>query len=306
VFWTVAAIVPLLAAPSHAIADSGIGLCVSVSSDAGFDARQLEQMVLAILGNHPKFRIATTDCDTALDVSLFRFGDRFALTIRTHGAVPLRYTCNNAVDIKERLEEGIATVLRSDPVYLQRNIAEYSRGARLSHDIVVTGHNIFRLEIIETVTRGEKGATFAPGGAFAFSRGSRHVRVFGRVAGFGLPGDVRNDEIRLQFGLGVDAGLTYEFSETAPASFYLSTGAGFGFQRFEGSIDGRRHTANNVMVQVLLRAGVRVLRLNDFDLDLFVTGYLPLHPVGDPDSPLFGDNQKTWTPSLQCGIGVGF
>ena len=51
-----------------------------------------------------------------------------------------------------------------------------------------------------------------------------------------------------------------------------------------------------------LRVGARFFRASDFDLDVFVAGYLPLFSTNDPDSLLM----DAYTPSAQLGLGVGF
>jgi len=111
---------------------------------------------------------------------------------------------------------------------------------------------------------------------------------------------------RLRLGVGLDAGATFEFNENRPVSGYVGGGAGLSFLRFEGRIDSNAYATNDVLFQVFARIGVRMLRLTDFDLDLFACGYLPVHPVRDPQSRMFGDNHITFTPSVQMGIGVGF
>jgi hypothetical protein len=208
--------------------------------------------------------------------------------------------------VRYRLEQGIPEVLHSAPVYLQKNISQYSRAARARHAVVVTGHNIFRLEVMQAAVRGEHGVSFAPGAAFGFSRGSRRIRVGGRVHAVGAPETAEEGDSRLRLGVGLDAGAAFEFNEDRPVSGYVNGGAGLSFLRFEGSIDNDVYTTNDVLFQVFARIGVRMLRLTDFDLDLFVCGYLPVHPVRDPETPMFGGNHHTFTPSVQVGIGVGF
>jgi hypothetical protein len=58
-------------------------------------------------------------------------------------------------------------------------------------------------------------------------------------------------------------------------------------------------------VTLSARAGVKFLRTHDYDLDVFVQGYLPLFNTKDADGALFGE-KGLYTPSLQMGIGVGF
>ena len=50
------------------------------------------------------------------------------------------------------------------------------------------------------------------------------------------------------------------------------------------------------------RIGMRFLRQHNFDFDVFAIGYLPLTNAQDVDSPL----PKSYTPSLQLGLGIGF
>lgn len=82
-------------------------------------------------------------------------------------------------------------------------------------------------------------------------------------------------------------------------------GLGLAYLRYDGLTDPSDPQTlehrNDFGLTFHLRAGARLLRLNDFNLDLFAIGYLPAFGA-DPDTSL-----SRFYPLLgQAGVAVGF
>ncbi len=284
---------------------AAVPLCIEVQ---GEDAEGVRKLVLAEVGHHPSHAVATEACTSTLRVELFKAAGQLQLTARIDQEIPVRYPIEDPRDLPRRLSQGLALVLGNDPAYLSADIAHMSAAERLRHSLLVTGENTYRVELFQTISRAPN-AVFAPGAAFAFTRGSGHWQVLARAYLGGWPGAVSGSERVLRVLAGVDAGLTYEVSARANTSFYVSSGVAFQFMQFEGLLrpadKGSGDTMNALLFGVQARIGVRFLRFADFDCDLFVAGHLPFYAAHSEDSPLFGE-KGVYTPSLQLGFGVGF
>ncbi len=284
-----------------------VPLCVDVEAPAG-DVDGLRRLVADELARHASHQVVERDCRTSLRVQLFEAAGNLYLTAQIDREVPVRYEMKDRAELADRLTEGLSLVLHSDPVYLAEDIEHYSAVQRLGHSLGVRGRNTYRVEMFEAVGRSGTNAVFATGAAFAVTRGSGHWQVLARAYLAGWPVRASGTDRTLQVLTGADAGLTYEFLDLATWSPYVSLCAGLQFQRYAGrelATDAGPTYLNQFLVDVSARVGFRFFRANDFDLDLFVQGYLPLHPAKDVDGALFGD-KGLYTPSLQLGLGVGF
>lgn len=293
-------IVPCLAIETYASVD----LCVDVKADAPL-LNGLRKLVFEEIGHHPTHRVVEDDCRSRLYVELFETAGVLYLTARIDREVPVRYALKENGDLADRLTEGLSLVLHNDPVYLSEDISHYSAFQRMGHSILKGGQNRYRMEVFEALSRGPN-ATFATGGAFTFTRGSDHWQVMARIYLAGWPGGLADQDRVLRVLAGVDGSLIYEVSALAHTTFYAGGGFGLQFLRFEGRLDsGETDVANQVAFVFQTRVGVRFFRFNDFDCDVFLAGYVPLHRTNDADSQLFAPD-GLYTPSLQLGFGVGF
>jgi hypothetical protein len=200
-------------------------------------------------------------------------------------------------------------VLHNEPVFLAKDITRLSAIQRAKHSILVKGVNTYRLELFEDLCfLGSHGMTNAMGGAISLTRGADGWLILARLFAGGQPAGRAQEETVVRVLAGAEAGLVWEASPDASASFYMQAGAGLRYLRFEGP-DPRDHTRTATLDQALAtinaRLGVRLLRLYDFDMDLFAAAHIPLHLSGNEESPLFGEAGR-YTPSLQVGLGVGF
>jgi len=280
-----------------------VSVCLEVKAGEA-EADGLRRLVEEELGHYPSHRLVESDCRSRLLVEVFEAAGVTYLTARIDQEVPVRYTIDEDGDLADRLSEGLSLVLHNDPVYLAEDITHYSAAKRLGHSILAGGHNRYRVEVFEALSRGPN-ATFVTGGAFTFTRGSQHWQVMARVYLAGWPGGVNNTDRVLRVLAGVDAGLIYETSALSHTTFYVGGGLGLQFLRFEGRESGALSVVNQVAFVFQTRMGVRFFRHTDFDCDVFLAGYIPFHKTSDVDGRLFGED-GLYTPSIQLGFGVGF
>lgn len=300
--WITLAVLAAVTGSGHA---APTPLCLEVDGGGGDDAG-LRKLVTAELGRHlQSHRLVARGCRSTLQVQLYVVDGVRYLTVRIDRQVPVRDTYRDRAELGQKLSDAVALVLRHDPQHLERDPAEYSRLQRAVHSILRRGHNRYRLELFQVVARSGAGAVSVPGGALSFTRGADHWQVFGRLYFGGTPGEAVEGRL-LKIFAGGDAGLTFELSARANTSLYFSAGAGVQLLDFEGRLDPGDPDSLETVIRVGAtlsgRAGVRLFRANDFDLDLFAIGYLPLFKTADPDSTLM----DSYTPSLLLGLGVGF
>lgn len=285
-------------------AHAKVKLCLDMRADK--EQQAFEKLVRAQLLHHPTHVAAEKACDSLLTVQLFSLAKAHYLTLRINDEVPLRFSLKDLqADLETKLKEALRRVLKRDPVYLARDIREYSRFERAMRSVLVRGHNRYRLEIFEVMARSGQGPAFASAAAVSLTRGSAHWRVFARVFGGGaVDGTPREGQV-LRALVGGEVGLSYELFLREQWSPYLSASFGGQLLHFEGyavATDAETETNTDRGGFFSLRAGVRFFRAHDFDLDVFVAGTLPFFVTQDPDSLLPG----AYSPQLQLGIGVGF
>ena len=286
-------------------ASAAVQLCVDVQAPDAAAATGLKKLVLDELGHYPSHAVVDAGCASRLYVELFEAGKAGYLTARVNRGIPARYTVKEGADLAEIVAKALRLVLDSDPSYLAEDITRYSMAQRAAHSVLTRGHNQLRVEAYEVTALGG-GAAFAPGGAFSIARGADHWQIFSRVYFGGLPGDAPASGRALRIHTGGDAGAAYEFDALESWSFYLAAGAGVQLVKFEGRAESSDPSSLDDRLDfgftALVRAGVRFLRIYDFDCDLFAAAYLPVWVAGNPDSLL----PRTWSPSVLAGIGVGF
>lgn len=306
-----ALLLALFAPPARA----AIPLCVvtrAEPADAG-----LRKLVLEELQHHPTHSVVAEGqpCKSRLTVELFTAAEVRYLTARINEEVPVRYSARSGRDLSERLSEALRLVLGHDPVYLTEDIRRFSAMQRLTLNLLKRGSNHLRVELVQVLSTSGRGVTPAAGLGFTAARGVEHAQIFVRVfaAGWAQRGVSDRDAavvnrpvLRVQAG--ADAGFLWELRERASWSPYFGGGAGLHFLRFEGAlaqaspgVDPSAPT-NQVLAALVLRGGVRLLRLYNFDLDLYAQGALPFYRTKDPDSELV----DAYTPTLHLGVGVGF
>jgi len=281
-----------------------VPLCVTVSAAAKHRGG-LKKLVLAQLAHHPSHRVTEEGCLSRLDVELFELEGTFYLTARINREVPIRFALKKIKELEEKLVEGLRRVLGHDPVYLARDVREMSAIQRAAHDVLRRGRNSYCLELFEILMDSGDSVAFASGGGFTVTRGSRHWYIFARVyAGGALGGDPDAGPV-LRVAAGGELGLSYEFLSRSLISPYVSAGLGLLVLHFEGRLEKTDRDLldiTDVGGAFSLRAGIRFFRASNFELDVFLAGYLPMFVTNDVDSPLM----DTYTPGLQIGLGAGF
>jgi hypothetical protein len=295
-------VVLLLIAP--AMARAATRLCLQVDA-AAEELEGLRKLVLDELGHHPSHELVEDGCETHLTVELFEVGDVRYLTARVNREVPVRHAIKDPDDLSHRLTSALSEVLRNDPVYLARDITRYSAMKRAMNSVLKRGHNIWRFELLQAVGVAGGHAVFASGGAFAVTRGADHWQIQARLYIAGSADSADGGDTVLRLLSGADAGLTYELWSKDNASPYLHSGLGVQLMRFDGRHQDHAATLTKVGAAFQVRAGLRFLRATDYDMDVFVTGYLPLYMTQRDGNPLFGE-AGAYTPTMQMGIGVGF
>jgi hypothetical protein len=283
-----------------------ISTCVEATSKTSLENNALELLVRTELAHFPSHRLVDAGCSTVLQVEVFPFAEKNFVTLRITGEVPVRYAYDNTDALIDQIKKGLQLVLGNDPVYLQENISQYVESRKALHTLSIAGNTHFRLELYESIVRTPRGASYAPGIATGIVKGSQNLFIYSRIhVSAALPSSTRRT-IRLPISVGVDAGFTYEFNRTRPAAGYLGGGVGLTFMQFEGTVDNRSATANALLLQGVATAGIRMFRLTEFNMNLFISGYLPFYPSSDVDSPLLGAKGRAYTPQIQAGAGVTF
>lgn len=286
---------------------AAIPTCLIVDVDDPAARPGFGKLVETELARHPSHARVEEGCRSTLVVQLFDVAGSRQLTVRLDGNVPVRYAVPKGEPLPPRVSEAVSLVLGNDPQVLAADPARLSAMERAKHNVLVRGANTWRFELFESAYRTGAGASFAPGGAFGVTRGAGHWQVLLRVFFLGRPGAPEGEKPAVQIAAGADAGLTYELSALASATPYLSIGLGLQYMRFQGrvaSIGGAVDEVDAFAPHGFGRIGVRLLRYCDFDLDLYLAGYLPMMASRETDRALFADGR--WTPSAQMGIGVGF
>lgn len=285
-----------------------VPLCLEVKSDRD-DGPGFEKLVRSELARHPSHRLAASGCDSRLSAELFHLSSTRYLTVRIDGEIPLRYPVASDAELEARLVDAVSRTLGNDPAYLAEDPTRLSGGERALRSVLVRGQNSYRLSLFETLVRTDTGAAFAPGAAFELSRGADHFGVFVRAAIAGNPTPIHGSERALRLLGQGSAGVSYEASARAATSAYLGLGAGLTLLRFDGRVEASDPNSldrvNTLGATLEMRAGVRFLRLYDFDCDAFLIAALPLFASKNPDALLFGE-KGVYTPFVQVGLGVGF
>jgi hypothetical protein len=303
---TAAALLLAIAAPAICGA-AAIPTCLTVDASDPRVRPGFEKLVRVELARHPSHALVETGCDAALVVQLFDVAGSRQLTMRLGDEVPVRYTIGKDDPLPARVSEAMSLVLGNDPQLLSEDVTKLSAMERAKNNVLVRGANTWRFELFEAAYRTGEGASFASGGAFGASRGAEHWQVTLRAYFLGRLGEPEGDAPALKLAAGADAGIAYELSALSNATLYVAVGLGLQYVRFEGrvaSLGGDIDEVDAFAPHGFGRLGVRMLRTCDFDLDLFVAGYLPMMTSKETDRALFADGR--WTPSAQMGIGVGF
>jgi hypothetical protein len=289
-------------------ADAAVDLCVETHTAAA-DQSGFKRLVLSEVERHPSHHPVETGCQSRLLVELFETNGSRYLTVRLDGEIPDRTTIASDTEVGPKLSESISQVLGNDPMHLSEDPAKWSAMERASRSVLVRGANTYRLELFELMARTDHNIAFAPGIGVGFARGAEHWQVTARLHLAGNPTGISREERALRLSTGMDLGLIWEASRVAATSGYLGAGAGLSVLRFAGYADPKDAHSNTdvtALVPVVhLRAGVRFLRLFDFDADAYLQANLPVLPTKHVDDPMWGDS-GIWTPMLQVGVGVGF
>jgi len=286
---------------------AAVPLCVEVKAEPA-EIEGLRKLVLSEIARFRSHRVVPDGCRSQITVEIFKAGTVRYLTARIGEEVPARYAVDKDAELPEKLTTALKQVLKTDPAYLAEDVTELVGSQRVAHSVLKRGHNLIRIELHEVVARTGSGAAFAPGFGAGLTRGADHWQVFSRIYFGGQPGSPAGDVPALKLHAGADGGLTYEVTRLSSISPYVSVGAGLQLMRFEGRVataGGKGTYLDDVTkwgFTTLARAGIRALRLHDFDVDVYVAGYLPLFKTSDPDV----DVVNAWTPQAVMGLGVGF
>jgi hypothetical protein len=289
-------------------ARAAVELCVEAHTEAP-DAEGWKKLVLSEVSKHPSHHVVESNCQSRLRVDRFQASGTRYLTVQLDGEIPDRSTITRDAEVASRLSESISHVLGSDPMHLSEDPAKWSAVERATRSVMVRGMNTYRLELFEAMARTDHNIAFAPGVGLGFARGADQWQVAARLHLAGNPAGISGQERALRLSTGMDLGVIWEASRRAVTSGYLGAGAGISVLRFAGLVDPSDKTTLTDVYRWLpvvnLRAGVRFLRIFDFDADAFLQASLPLLPTRQVDDDLWG-NSGVWTPLLQVGVGVGF
>jgi hypothetical protein len=289
-------------------AHAAVTLCVETHTESS-DSEGWRKLVLTEVARHPSHQVVDNDCQSRLRVDLFSASGSRYLTAQLDGEVPDRSAIANDAEVGPKLAESVAQVLRSDPMHLSEDPQKWSAMERASRSVLVRGMNTYRLELFETMVRTDTNLAFAPGIGIGFARGADQWQVSARLHLAGDWSGINGTDRALRLASGMDLGILWEASRKANTSGYLGAGAGLTVLRFAGLLDPNDKTSQVDLTAwrpvVNLRAGVRFLRIYDFDADAFVQGSIPLWATKQVDDDLWGKT-GTWTPMLQVGVGVGF
>lgn len=289
-------------------AQASVTLCVESRTEAS-DGEGWKKLVLSEVGRHPSHQVVESNCQSRLRVELFSTNGTRYLTVQVDGEVPDRSTIASDAEVGPKLSESVTQVLRSDPMHLSEDPAKWSAVERASRSVMVRGMNTYRLELFETMARTDTGVAFAPGIGVGFARGADQWQIAARLHLAGDGSAISGTSRSLRLATGMDLGVLWEASRRANTSGYLGAGAGITVLRFAGLLDPNDKTSQVDLKAwrpvVNLRAGVRFMRIYDFNADAFVQASIPLWATKQVDDDLWGKS-GTWTPMLQVGVGVGF
>lgn len=289
-------------------AQAAVQLCVETRTESS-DGEGWKKLVLSEVGRHPSHQLVEANCQSRLRVELFQTNGTRYLTVQLDGEVPDRTTIANDPEVGPKLAESITQVLRSDPMHLSEDPEKWSAMERASRSVMVRGTNTYRLELFETMARTDNNVAFAPGIGIGFARGADQWQVSARLHLAGDSSGISGTERALRLATGMDLGVIWQASRRAPTSGYLGAGAGLTVLRFAGLLDPNDKNSQTDLKAwrpvVNLRAGIRFLRIYDFDADAFIQGNIPLWATKQVDDDLWGKT-GVWTPMLQVGVGVGF
>jgi hypothetical protein len=287
-------------------AEAGQTICLKTTANEAADIAGFDKLVRTEIARHPSYTVVGKECDVTLNAELVRLDTLTYLTVRLDQQVPVRYEIKDKATLLETLETAISLVLDNDPERLMADVSNYNRSRRLSHSILVAGHNYWGFETFESMMRtGRRTQSFVPGIAATARRGSDYWSVAVRLHLQGWLKDPTPAAPVLKVDAGLDAALNYEFLNRANTSPYVGLGFGIQYFRLEGVIEetGVYESNDEVMPVVLGRLGVRLLRLYDVNVDIFATAFLPCMTTGG-GGVLF--DHREYTPIIQMGAGVGF
>jgi hypothetical protein len=289
-------------------ARAAVELCVEARTESA-DGEGWKKLVLSEVGRHPSHHVVDANCQSRLRVELFRTSGSRYLTVQLDGEVPDRSTILADADVAPKLAESISQVLGNDPMHLSEDPSKWSAMERASRAMMVRGLNTYRLELFEVMARTDQNIAFAPGIGIGFARGADQWQIAASLHLAGSPAGISGSERALRLCTGMDLGVLWEASRKANTSGYLGAGAGLTVLRFAGLVDPKdKNSMTDVTAWrpvVNLRAGIRLLRIYDFDADAFLQASIPLWSTKQVDDDLWGKS-GTWTPMLKVGVGLGF
>ena len=279
-----------------------IPLCVSTAGFESQSAADYQRMVSTEIRRHAHHTPVKAGCNVTLHVELLNVKPTAYVTGYLDGQVPTRVSVNKSGDVPEAISRLVAKVLESDPAAWVRQPGDYLEQVLVSDAGLKRGVMLFGMEAFQHLTRTGKGPTTLPGLGARIRRGIGPVQVGARLSLAYLPrnpGPTSDPQMSLMASL--EPEVAWYASSHAASSFYLAGSLGLTVFRFDGFGEGQESLVD-VGVSLGARAGVELLRVHDFRLDLFVQAQLPCFISDSPESNIV----DAYTPGIQIGGGIAF
>ena len=279
-----------------------IPICVSV---AGFGSQSMQDYHRAVqteIRRHPEHTPVESNCARSLHIEYLNLKPHAAVTGYLDGQVPSRVNVKKETDLNQAISTLVAQILKSDPAAWIRNPENYLDRVLISDAGLKRGVMLFGLEAFQHVARTGDGASFLPGIALRIRRGLGPVHVGARAAVAYLPQDsMPGSNPKMQLLASLEPEVAWFATENKSSSFYLAGSLGLTVLRMNG-YDNGQETLTDVGVSLGVRAGMELLRVSDYRVDLFVQGHLPLFVTDSSES----DIVDAYTPGIQIGAGIAF
>jgi hypothetical protein len=238
-----------------------------------------------------------TDCESELRVELIRVGKRSYLNAQLGEQVPHRVEVEHA-DYAAALEELLTIVLHNDPHRLRgpsdAGVVGESFG-KLRQD----GHNVYAVELLETLGLARGARNFVPAIAFHLRREIGVVQFGARLSAGGLLAGTSQEEALRGYGALHLTGALFT-SPRASSSAYAGLLLGVQHAWFETQVDSSTDAATGLDFGV--RGGVEWLRQTSLRAELFCELRTTVF-MADPEDL---EHIPRVLPLLALGVSVGF
>jgi hypothetical protein len=292
----------LLAALWSTSSAAKMPVCVSVQGFGSQSVADYQRTVMNEVRRHPHHTPVVSDCERHLHIEYLKLKPHPVVTGYLDGQVPSRVKVEGKKKLDEAISEVVSLILGSDPAAWIRNPENYLDRVLVSDAGLKKGILLFGLEAFQHAARTGDGASFLPGLGVRIRRGLGPVQVGARAIAAYMPRrPMEGSKAQISLLASLEPEVSWMMSEKKASSFYVAGSLGLTVIRMEGFNEGRE-SLTDVGISLGVRAGVELLRVSDYRLDLFVQGHIPLFVTNSEES----DIVDAYTPGIQIGAGIAF